>query len=119
MTRTPAYLWNQTEDELQAAVIEALRLQFPRAIVAAVPNGGSRNPIEAAKMKRTGTLAGVPDIIVALPSGRVCWLEVKTASGRVSGAQQGIMERLGALGHPVRVCRDVSDALAFVRECAA
>jgi hypothetical protein len=115
----PAYLWSQTEDELQAAVVQALRLQFPKTVVAAIPNGGSRNVVEAAKMKRTGTLAGVPDVVVALPSGRVCWIECKSATGKLSGAQQTIIERLGALGHPVRVCRDVGDAVAFVRECAA
>ena len=116
---SPAYLWSQSEDELQAAVVEALRLQFPRAVVAAIPNGGSRHPGEARKLKRTGVLAGVPDIVVALPTGRVCWLELKTGRNSTSEAQNTILGRLESLGHHVRVCREVSDALAFVRECAA
>lgn len=119
MTKRPAFLWRQNEDELQAAVVEALRLQFPRAVVAAIPNGGSRHIAEAVKMKKTGTLAGIPDIVVALPTGRVCWLELKVGRNTTSAAQDTILARLEALGHAVAICRDVSDALAFVKECAA
>ena len=40
-------------------------------------------------------------------------------TGRTSEAQDTILARLEALGHAVSICRDVNDALAFVRECAA
>ena len=119
MSKVPAFLWQQSEDELQAAVIEALRYAFPKFEIVAVPNGGYRDPREAAKLKRTGVVAGIPDIIVAMHTGRVCWIEMKTSTGRLSEKQREIHERLATLGHAVCVCRDVHEAVAFVRECAA
>jgi hypothetical protein len=107
-----------SESAIQAAIVQALRLQFPRAIVAAVPNGGSRNVIEAARMKATGTLAGMPDLVVALPNGVTAWLEVKAKKGRISDKQEQLLESLHQLGHHVEIVRDVDDALTFVRGIA-
>ena len=67
-----------TNDEAiaQGAIIAWLRtVGFPDALHC--PNGGQRNPREASRLKWQGVLAGVPDIIVPLPGGRVMWLEVK------------------------------------------
>lgn len=54
----------QLEDKLQAECVKWFRYQYPDLILFAIPNGGSRNPIEAAKFKRTGTLAGVADLFL-------------------------------------------------------
>jgi hypothetical protein len=58
-----------------------------------VPNGGSRNAIEAAKLKKMGVKAGLPDIFILDPppkcpefKGAVIELKRKDA-GRVSPAQ--------------------------------
>lgn len=115
MTKRRAFLWRATEEETQAAIVEALRIAFPRIIVAAIPNGGSRHPAEAKNMKLTGTLAGMPDLVVALPGGRVCWIEVKTDTGQCSARQFAIMAALNDLGHPVAVCRDIHEAHRFVK----
>ena len=114
-TKRRAYLWNATEAETQAAIVEALRIAFPRIIVAAIPNGGSRPAREAARMVGTGTLAGMPDLVVVLPGGRACWIEVKTDTGQCSARQFSIMAALNDLGHPVAVCRDIHEAHAFVK----
>jgi hypothetical protein len=51
----------QPEAQLQRAVFQHIKLRLaPHAFAFAVPNGGKRNPIEAAIMKATGTVAGVP-----------------------------------------------------------
>ena len=55
---------NHKEDNLQKACVTWFRLQYPDVVIFAIPNGGSRNPIEAAKLKATGTLAGVADLFV-------------------------------------------------------
>jgi hypothetical protein len=115
VTRRAAYLWNATEDETQAAIVQALRIAFPRLLVAAVPNGGSRHPVEAAKLKGTGTLAGMPDLVVALPGGRCCWIEVKTSTGTLSARQTEVIHILTDLNHPVAVCRDAVEAVRFVK----
>lgn len=115
MSRKPAYLWAASEDEIQAGIVEALRIAFPRLVVAAVPNGGSRPVREAAALVRGGMLAGMPDLVVALPSGRAVWIETKTAAGRVSPAQKAVHEALRGIGHQVAICRDITEAVSFVR----
>lgn len=54
----------QSEDQLQAACYQWAYNQFPaiRGVLWAVPNGGLRNRIEAAKFKATGVTAGVHDL---------------------------------------------------------
>jgi predicted RecB family endonuclease len=116
VTRRAAFLWNATEDETQAAIVQALRIAFPRLVVAAIPNGGSRHIAEAAKMHGTGTVAGMPDLVVVLPDGRVDFIEVKAAGGRLSAAQTAIIHSLTDLGHPVAVCRDIHEAHSFVKD---
>lgn len=77
-----------------------LRLLF------SIPNGGLRNKIVAAQLKRTGTKAGVPDL--CLPIARCgyhsLWIELKAAGGKVSVAQRDWIYSLQAEGHCVQVC---------------
>jgi len=62
-----------------------------------VPNGGLRNPREAQKLKATGVVAGVSDLIF-LWKKRAYFLELKTLKGRQSAAQkkwQSVVEKHG------------------------
>ncbi len=53
----------------QFALLEWLRKNRPvkASLIFAIPNGGTRNKIEAAKMKIEGVRAGVPDLLLPLP----------------------------------------------------
>jgi len=108
-----------TEAQLQKAIVDTLR--WRGCLVFAVPNGGKRAKIEAARMVGQGTLAGAPDLVVILPGGGTLWLEVKTAKGRVEPHQAELHDRMRRLGHDVRVVRSIDDALASVdpRQAAA
>ena len=98
----------------QAAIVEWVRVVAPGVLIFAVPNGGYRTPAEAARLKWTGTVAGVPDLVVVAPGGRVFFLEVKTPTGRLSEAQRAIHESLVALGAAPAIVRSIEDArLAF------
>ena len=57
------------EDSLQATCVQWFDLQYKHLsrLLFAVPNGGSRNIMEAAKLKRTGVRAGVSDLVLAVP----------------------------------------------------
>jgi hypothetical protein len=96
-------------------------------IVFAVPNGGSRNVIEAAKMKGTGTLAGMPDLCVlgcdiecdgvALHQRPLTFfLEVKSAKGRPSLPQLDMHDRLLDLGFEVGIARSIDDCRDLCRK---
>ena len=72
-----------------------------------VPNGGKRNRIEAAKLKRQGVKAGVPDI--HLPAPRYgyhgLYIELKRQhEGKVSKDQAEWIEYLAHEGYVAAVC---------------
>lgn len=115
MSRRPAFLWEATESEIQAGIVQALRIAFPKALVAHVPNGEKRDFGTAVKLKHLGVVAGMPDLVVVLPDQKVAWIEVKAAGGRLSAAQTEVIHVLTDLGHPVCVARDITDAVRFVR----
>lgn len=98
-----------SEDHVQASIVEWARLVLPHAIVCSVPLGGLRTKREAAKLVWTGALAGIPDLFIALPGGRVLWVEVKAAKGVLSPQQKAMHAALSDLGHTVVVARGVED----------
>ena len=60
--RRPKHYKN-LEAKLQEQCVRWFRLEYPRlaGCYFAIPNGGSRNPMEGANLKRQGVLAGVAD----------------------------------------------------------
>lgn len=86
------------EANFQIGVVHFLR----RAghFVFAVPNGGSRNIIEAANLKAQGVMAGVSDLILLLPK-KVYFIELKNPNGkgRQSPAQREFEDNVRAYGN--------------------
>ncbi len=99
-----------SEAKRQAAIVEYVRTVAPQVLIWAVPNGGLRTKAEAARLKWTGVLAGVPDLTLVLPGGRCAFWECKTPRGKLSTAQVLAFSRLHDLGHSVAVVRDIEDA---------
>lgn len=100
--------------DLQMAVLPALELLY------AVPNG-ARTAISVAKrLKAEGMRAGVPDLClpVAARGAIGLYIEMKTATGPVSGDQKRWHAALRAAGHIVVVCRSIESAIAELREHA-
>ena len=102
----------------QARLVAALRFHWSkivtladRPIVYHVPNGGQRDPREAANLKVQGALAGVPDLDIVLPQGRSLKVEMKASDGRLSKSQIELHDHLSALGHPVITAYSAEDAL--------
>jgi hypothetical protein len=98
------------EARRQAAIVEYVRTVAPEILIWAVPNGGLRSKSEAARLKWTGVLAGVPDLTLALPNWRCAFWETKTPRGRLSNDQLAIRAKLERLGHCWAVVRDIDDA---------
>jgi VRR-NUC domain len=89
------------EAKLQAACIAWVRLQYPKILVWHCPNGGSRNAIEAANLKRQGVLAGVCDIHVDAARRGFHGLkaEAKSKNGKLSPAQKEYLKKCEAEGY--------------------
>jgi len=60
-----------------------------------IPNGGSRNIIEAVKIKKTGGKAGVFDLFLMIPSEiyHGLFIEMKSKKGRLSEKQKEFQKR--------------------------
>ena len=84
-----------------------------RSITFAIPNGGSRNIIEAKNLKAQGVTPGVPDVFMALPSHGYSglFIEFKSEKGRLSPAQNTYIKKLNDNGYMAVVCYSLEQAL--------
>jgi hypothetical protein len=86
-----------TEFDQQKAFVRLCRF-YPklRGHVLHIPNGGSRNIIEAKNLKLMGVMKGAWDIFVAIPSNKYggMWIEFKSETGRLSKEQIEFEERM-------------------------
>ena len=110
------------EDAAQAEVIRWARMRQATApeleLLYHIPNGGKRGKLEACRLKAQGVKPGVPDL--HLPVARAgyhgLWIEMKTATGRLSEDQRKIIAMLCAEGHRVEICRSAADAVEVLED---
>jgi len=104
----------KTEDQIQAEIYKWFHNEYctkfnnPRCCIFAVPNGGLRSKQEAMKLKSTGVVAGVSDLIVLMPN-RCIFVEVKTDIGRQSDKQKEFEEIVKALNFDYHLVRSLED----------
>lgn len=66
---------------------------------------------------KTGVPKGFSDLFGFRKSdGKAVFIEVKTASGRISQAQKNFIEKVSADGAAAGICRSVEEALELVKE---
>lgn len=78
----------------------------------AVPNGGTRDVIEAKHLKDQGVKAGVPDIFFPCARGQYhgMFIEMKSGTGRVSEFQKNWIDALNEAGYHAVVCYGFEEA---------
>lgn len=84
-----------------------------------IPNGGSRNLIEAAHMKAQGVKAGVPDLMLPVARGGFhgLFIELKRQKGgRVSEAQEEWIRVLNREGYLTVVCAGWGEASRMIEK---
>jgi len=97
------------EDPFQIAVLDFLDLALPEnSFHFHIPNGEKRDKKTAAKLKKMGVKAGVPDLCI-LWGGKVVWIELKATKGRTSAAQQKTIPKMESAGAYVQVCRSLEE----------
>ena len=104
------------EHQIQVAVITWFRLQYPKLIMFAIPNGGVRNIGTAVKLKNEGVLAGVADLFLMSPNATShgLFIEMKAAKGKVSDQQKYFLEQAKAQGYSTCVCHSFDEAQAAI-----
>lgn len=106
-----------TEAQEQTALFQWAALMEGRwpelRLLYAIPNGGSRHPVEARHLKEQGVKPGVPDVFL---SASRCgyhglYIEMKRRKGgRVSVEQKKMILALRAQGYKAEVCRGWEEA---------
>ena len=84
-----------------------------------IPNGGSRNRIEAARLKAQGVKAGVPDIFISVPrcGYHGLYIEMKRqVGGKMREGQKEIIPRLRAQGYCVEICKGFHPAADVIEK---
>lgn len=110
-----------TEAEEQIALFEWATLQsgrFPElALLYHVPNGGSRNKIEAARLRAQGVKSGVPDLCLPVARGanHGLYIELKRQrGGRISEEQVRWINGLLEQGYAAAVCKGWQEAASVI-----
>lgn len=103
------------ESEIQQSCVRWFRYAFPHYIILSIPNGGSRNVIEAANLKKEGALAGASDLMV-IAERRVLFIEMKKPKGRQSQLQKEFQHRVEVLGHRYVICYSLDDFMQKVKD---
>jgi len=105
-----------TEHQEQAALFHwahyAQGVMPELRLLHAIPNGGHRNKITAAKLKAEGVKPGVPDICLPVARGQHhgLYIELKTQQGKLSPRQQTWLTDLNNQGFKAILCRGWSAA---------
>lgn len=100
-----------TEAQHQATLFKwtlAVRQKYPELkLMHHIPNGGSRDKIEAVNLKRQGVKRGVPDLHLPVARGiyHSLYIELKTEKGKTTPEQDWWIEELSMQGNLCKVCR--------------
>ena len=107
---------NHAEDNLQIACVNWFKLQYPDKVIYSIPNGGKRNAREAARFKKTGTLAGIPDLHIAEPNGKYhgLYIELKSGKNRLTDNQKQMISKLMKNKYRCEVCYSLEDFINSV-----
>ncbi len=107
---------NHEESKLQQACVAWFRTQYRQyaSLLTHPANEGNGNRVSGAIHKAEGTLPGVPDLILFVPSeyDRVYFglgLELKTATGRLSQQQKDFQAMCQAAGYCYTVIRSLEE----------
>ncbi len=87
------------------------------ALLFHIPNGGSRNKIEAAHLKKQGVKAGVPDLCLPVARGGYhgLYIELKAGRNKLTEKQEVWIELLREQGYAAAVCYGFEEARKTIK----
>lgn len=103
------------EQATQKAILQFIRVQYPKALPFFIPNGSNVGARVGAIYKGMGLKAGVADICVLWKPGKCGFLEVKVPLGRLTTHQQSFARCCDDMGIPNACVRSVDDAAAALK----
>lgn len=109
------------EHRLQCTCVNWFNYQYPqfRGCLFAVPNGGRRDAVTAAKLKAEGVIAGVSDLILLRCNKfyGALLIEMKTRTGRQRETQKEWENKVCSTGrYKYVVCRSLDDFMDEIND---
>ena len=110
------------EYDMQCAVVDWAKWNANRhpelELLYHTPNGEKRDKATAARLKRMGVLAGVPDLHLSVSRGAYSslYIELKAEDGKLSPEQAEVIQRLRDENNDVKVCRSTREAIEVIEE---
>jgi len=109
---------SEKEHILQKTCVRWFRLAYPQfwRLLYAVPNGGQRNAVVAAKLKAEGVMMGAPDLKLDIPRhghGSLA-IEMKVGRNRQTPDQKEWQADFEAVGNRYVVCRTLEEFITEI-----
>ena len=108
------------EDDLQAGCIQWFDSQYNKysPLLYHIPNGGKRNVREAARLKKQGVRAGIPDLFLAMANSKHygLYIEMKALKGVLTDKQKYYIPILQGENYRVEVCRSLDEFMSVINE---
>lgn len=104
----------RSEATEQTAVVDYCT--YRRIPIFHIPNGGSRNRLEAINLKRQGVRSGVPDLCipVARRGYHGLYIEMKYGKNKTTPQQDEWLNLLNREGYLAKVCNGYKEAVELI-----
>lgn len=105
-----------TESHIQQVCVQGFRLRHPDLLLFSIPNGGRRDAITGALLKKEGAVAGVADLMLLKANATYhgLFIEMKTNEGYQSREQKEFQRIAEEARYCYIVCRSWDDFNAKV-----
>lgn len=112
-----------TEDDIQVSVVEYCEIK--KIPIFAIPNAQKlsfldrkKAAISMVKLKKTGLKSGVPDLFIPISNENYhgLFIELKSASGKLSDNQKIWINDLNKNGYKAVVCFSIDDAIIIINK---
>jgi hypothetical protein len=109
---------NQYEAREQTKLFNLCRLTHKHEFLFHIPNGGSRNKIEARNLKLQGVKSGVPDLFYPVPNAKHhgLFIEMKYGKNKPTKNQIEWLDYLNSVGYLAVVCYSADEAFKLLEK---
>jgi len=106
-----------SEASVQMAIVKYLRFQYPFALYSATAGGVRTSFMQSTRLKMTGYVAGVPDLLIFEPCNGFHGLMIEVKRDSKSYAtkeQKEWIEKLNERGYSAHVAKSFEDAKLII-----